>query len=84
MFFISLGKGVQVAILDIRGITLHKSVQILAKADKSVVVKIYENAVQDAFNISEMVAQKLVSGIRYDKPKIWKMVNKQTKRHQKN
>ena len=56
MFNVVLEKVVPEAILDIRGTTLHKSVQILAQADDAVIIQRYENAVKDAFNRLEMEA----------------------------
>jgi hypothetical protein len=66
LFNTALEKGVREANLDIRGTTLHKSVQILAYADDVIVAR-YENAVKDAFNRLEMAAQKMGLIINYDK-----------------
>jgi hypothetical protein len=68
LFNTALEKVVREANLDIRGIKLHKSVQILAYADDAVLWR-YENAVKDAFNRLEMEVQKMGLMIKYNKTK---------------
>jgi hypothetical protein len=46
------------AILDIKGTTLHKSVQIVAHVDIVVIEGRYKNSVKDVFYRLEMEAQK--------------------------
>jgi molybdopterin-guanine dinucleotide biosynthesis protein len=58
------------AILDTKGTTLHKSVQIVAHVDIVVIEGKYKNSVRDAFYRLEMEAQKMGSVINYDKANI--------------
>jgi hypothetical protein len=69
LFNTALEKAVREANLDIKGVILHKSVQILAYADDVIVAR-YENAVKDAFNRLEKASQKKMGlKINYDKTK---------------
>jgi hypothetical protein len=69
LYNIPLEKAITAANLDIRGTILHKSMQIFTHTDDHVTVGSYEKAVRDAFNRTEMAAQKIGLMINYDKTK---------------
>jgi hypothetical protein len=75
LFNIALEKAVRVAGLDIRGTILHKSVQILAYADDTVIIGRYERAMKEAFVQLETVAKQMGLMINYDKTKYMEVSN---------
>jgi hypothetical protein len=79
LFNIALDKAVRVAGLDIRGTTVHKSVQILTYADDTVIIGRYEGAVKEAFIQLETAAKQMGLMINYDKTQYMELSNSPTR-----
>jgi hypothetical protein len=79
LFNTALEKAVRVDGLDIRGTILHKSVQILAYADDTVITGGQERAIKEAFIQTERAAKQMGLMMNYDKTKYMELSNSPTR-----